>query len=245
MLILFDIDLTLVNTHGSGMRCLQEAGRALFGPGFSAEGVDYGGRLDPLIVRDLLVNSGVEPTAEHARSLRAGYAERMHAAYNSGGARSEPLPGTHGLVESLSGLGGVTLGVLTGNFEETGTLKLRHAGFDMDRFAVRVWGDCSPKDPPHRSDLPPIGIERFASMQEGATDPQQVVIIGDTVHDVSCALDNGCRVLAVATGHHDADRLDRAGAHRVVGDLTRTEDIVAWLTDPETSNPISTQAGRA
>lgn len=232
MLILFDIDMTLVKTHGSGIRCLTDAGRSLFGDHFTAEGIEYGGRLDPLIMHDLLVNSEVDPSPENARSLRDGYAERMETMYRSGDGKSEALPGTHDLVASLAGLDAVTLGLLTGNFEETGTLKVRHAGFDLEAFPIRVWGDCSPHDPPHRSHLPPVGMERFGSMQGRSTDPENVVIIGDTVHDVSCALDNACRVLAVATGHHDADRLTQAGAHRVVGDLTRTEDIVAWLTQP-------------
>ncbi|MEM9374246.1 MAG: haloacid dehalogenase-like hydrolase, partial [Planctomycetota bacterium] len=226
MLILFDIDLTLVDTRGSGMRCLEDAGRALFGPGFSAEGIEYGGRLDPLIIHDLLINAGVDPSTQHAAALRAGYTEQMQAAYESGRAGSEALPGALELVASLAGRDGVTLGLLTGNFEATGTLKLRAAGFEMDPFEVRVWGDHSPHDPPHRSHLPPVGIERFAAMKGRDPDPQQVVVIGDTVHDVSCALDNGCRSLAVATGHHTADQLAGAGAHRVVGDLARTGDIV-------------------
>lgn len=232
MLILFDIDLTLVNTHGSGMRCLDEAGKGLFGQSFSAKGIEYGGRLDPLIVHDLLVKSGVEPNQDNAAKLRAGYVERMKLAYDSGSAQSEPLLGTHDLVDALANQTGITLGLLTGNFEETGTLKIDRAGFDMGRFSVRVWGDDSPHAPPHRSHLPPVGIERFESIQGKAIDPDQVVIIGDTVHDVSCALDNGCRVLAVATGHHNSGQLTQAGAHRVVGDLTRTGDIVEWLTTP-------------
>lgn len=231
MLILFDIDLTLVNTHGLGMTCLGRAGRSLFGPGFTSEGVDYGGRLDTLIIPDLLTNSGVEPTAANADKLRVGYAGELREAL-AGDGRSEALPGTHDLVDGLSSLGGITLGLLTGNFEETGTMKIEHAGFSVDRFAVRVWGDDSPHTPPARSHLPPVGIERFASMQGRPVDPEQVVIVGDTVHDVSCALDNGCRVLAVATGHHDADRLRDAGAHRVVDDLTRTQDLIGWLTSP-------------
>jgi len=238
MLILFDIDLTLVNTHGLGMACLGEAGRSLFGPGFSSEGVDFGGRLDPLIIHDLLVQSGVEPTPDNARALRIGYADCFARALEGDG-RSDPLPGALELVESLGTLDGVTLGLLTGNFEETGTLKIDRAGFEIGRFAVRVWGDDSPHTPPNRSHLPGVGIERYASLQGRAIEPEQVVIVGDTVHDVSCALDNACRVLAVATGHHDADRLTQAGAHRVVGDLTRTEDIVGWLTNPTTHRASS------
>lgn len=239
MLVLFDIDMTLLTTHGSGIACLTDAGRGLFGPAFTAEGISYGGRLDPLIIHDLLVNAGVDPTPDHAARLRAGYADRFRAAFERGDARSEALPGAPDLVRSLAAVPGVTLGLLTGNFAETGTLKLEHAGYTMDPFAIRVWGDDSPHTPPTRSHLPPVGIERFTTMQRRALGPEQVVIIGDTIHDVSCALDNGCRVLAVATGHDHADRLTNAGAHRVVDDLTRTGDLTEWITTPLTGRSPS------
>lgn len=60
-------------------------------------------------------------------------------------------------------------------------------------------------------------------------DPQSVVIIGDTIHDVRCAKDTGCRALAVATGHHDADTLREAGADLVVDDLTDTTMLLNWM----------------
>ena len=44
----------------------------------------------------------------------------------------------------------VILGVLTGNFAETGRLKLRHCGIDPDAFQLHVWGDESPHPRPSR-----------------------------------------------------------------------------------------------
>lgn len=229
MLILFDIDRTLLETQAAGMHCLLEAGRALFGPSFTIDGVPFGGRLDPLIIRDILAASGVEHTPERALAMRRGYHERMiRVMAMPGSARA--LPGTARLVDALAPVPGLALGLLTGNFEETGRLKLSAAGFDTDRFPVRVWGDDSPFDPPAREHLPPVGIERYTAMKGVRPRSEDVVIIGDTVHDVSCALANGCRVLGVATGHDSADTLARAGAHRVVEDLSDTQGIHAWLT---------------
>ena len=95
-----------------------------------------------------------------------------------------------------------------------------------------MWGDDSPHTPPAREHLPPVGIDRHAALTGARLRAEEVVVIGDTIHDVSCALAHGCRALAVATGHHSADQLAAAGAHRVVQDLTHTGDIAAWLTAP-------------
>jgi len=235
MLILFDIDRTLIETQGVGMGCLLDAGRSLFGDSFTVDGVPFGGRLDPLIIADILAASGVEHTAEHALAMRRGYFERMrHATRRPGVSRA--LAGAAELVDAVEALGEpVTPGLLTGNFEETGRLKLTAAGFDADRFPVRVWGDDSPHTPPTRDHLPPVGIDRHATLKGARLASEQVIIIGDTVHDVACALSNGCRVLAVATGHDPADTLARAGAHRVVDDLTDTQGITQWLTNGTTN----------
>lgn len=213
------------------MRCLTGAGRELFAPGFSAEGVAFGGRLDPVIVRELLVRNGIDPTPEHTGALRRGYHERMRDAVRPGSV--EALAGAHELVAACASIAGCTIGLLTGNFEETGRIKLEAAGFDAERFPVRVWGDESPHDPPERSHLTPVAIERDASMQGRRRESHEVVIIGDTVHDIACASAHGCRSIGVATGHDTRDRLARAGAGLALDDLQHTREIIAWLTEPD------------
>lgn len=229
MLILFDIDRTLLETDAAGMSCLLDAGRSLFGPGFTIDGVPFGGRLDPLIIRDILAASGIEHTPDRALAMRRGYHERMTRVMSRPGS-ARALPGTTELVEALGAIEQLSIGLLTGNFEETGRLKLAAAGFDTDRFPIRVWGDDSPFDPPAREHLPPVGIDRYTAVKGVRPEAEDVVIIGDTVHDVACGLAHGCRVLGVATGHDPADTLARAGAHRVVDDLSDTRGIMAWIT---------------
>jgi phosphoglycolate phosphatase len=227
VLILFDLDLTLLRSTGAGLAAMEEAGERVFGRPITRNGLDTAGRLDPLIFADLLELNGLDPTPGNIADLRGAYAEAFprHAE-----GLVEALPGTHDLLGRLAGLApghGLTLGVLTGNFPETGKLKLRFGGFDLDMFAVRVWGDASPHDPPHRDHLPPVGIGQYESLHGRL--PPETVIVGDTPHDVRCALRNGCRVLAVATGRTDAPTLTEAGAHRVVESLEDTEDLVRWL----------------
>lgn len=227
MLLLFDIDLTLVNTGGAGMRALRDAAEEAFGRPFHDDGVEYAGRIDPLIIRDLLHVNGVAVTADHADQLRDGYARRLERELTGAVA----LPGVHDLLAALAQQQTAMLGLLTGNFRVTGEAKLRAAGIDPARFAVAAWGDESPIEPPRREHLPPVAMRRYAERTGRAIAGERVTIIGDTPHDVACGLAHGCRVLGVATGRTPAAELAAAGAHRVVADLSGTEEVVAWLLE--------------
>lgn len=224
MLILFDIDMTLLKTSGAGRRAMQRAGSAMYDKPFTIEGLDFSGRLDPLILAELLALNGIDPTPQSVSDMKRAYIEAFTAdAENT----IDALPGATALVRTVAAEPGVTPGVLTGNFAETGTHKLRAAGFDPAEFRVCVWGDESPHDPPRRDHLPSIAFDRYRALHGG--DPSETVILGDTPHDVQCALANGCRVLGVATGRSDAEELEQAGAHRVVESLAATRDVAAWI----------------
>ncbi len=233
MLILFDIDMTLLETDHIGIDLLEAAGRELFTPDFSARGVVFGGRLDPVIIAAMLGRNGIQTTPDRIAAMRAHYHRglREHAAQR---AIARALPGALDLVQaSRAHRDTVAIGVLTGNFPETGAIKLASAGFDPSHFTINAWGDQSPHAQPQRSHLPPIAIDAFVKAHR-AIEPDQVIIIGDTVHDVSCALDSGCRSLAVATGHDTRQALAQAGAHLVADDLTNTDDLVDWMMSKPT-----------
>lgn len=231
MLILYDIDMTLLETNHIGIDCLRDAGQGLFGESFTIEGISFGGCLDPVIIAEMLVLNKVDPSAENIQAMRRCYHEQL-ARLSQSQSVARALPGAHDLVfATATHAARPTLGLLTGNYPETGTIKIEAAGFDPSLFTVNAWGDSSPHEKPHRSHLPPVAMENYKSAKAAAIDPQSVVIIGDTIHDVSCAKDNGCRVLAVATGHASFDELERAGADRTVEDLTDTEGLVSWIMD--------------
>ena len=136
------------------------------------------------------------------------------------------LPGVHDLLNTLHPCEGVCTGLLTGNFEPTGCIKLTACGIDPSRFALRVWGDECTRRPHTRDELPEIALRRYAQTRGQPIDPGAVWIIGDTPHDVNCARANGCRSLAVATGKYDVATLAAAGADAVAADLS---DLAATL----------------
>lgn len=236
MLILFDIDMTLLETKHIGIDCLHDAGRSLFTPDFTIEGIVFGGCLDPVIIAQMLVLNKIDPTHEHIGAMRTHYHANL-TAISQTRSISRALPGAHDLVNAVRDHASKpTLGLLTGNFAETGTIKITAAGFNPDDFTINAWGDASPHPAPIRSHLPPVAIQSYKRAKGIDIEPHQVIIIGDTIHDVTCAKDSGCRVLAVATGHDSREALQSQGADLVVDDLTNTAGLTEWIINSKQYN---------
>ncbi len=226
MLVLFDIDGTLLLSQGAGMKCFAAAGSALFGREFRIEGLRFGGGLDPVIWRELCAANGVardDAESQHDR-FRALYAELLAERLRPAGT-ARALPGVTPLLDALGRRAHVTVGLLTGNYPETGRLKLEAAGLASRRFSVSAWG-C---DGDHRRDLLPVALARCEESTGRRPPREQVVVVGDTPHDVDCAAAHGCRSLAVATGQHDVAELAACGASLAVENLADTDAIVSWL----------------
>lgn len=226
-LVLFDIDATLVTTSGVGIHAMRDAGLELFGT-FDADRIEYAGRLDPLIIRDLLASNGHAPTPERARAFADGYTRHLARLLQTCPVK-RALPGVHDLTAALLEVRHFALGLLTGNFEHTGCLKLRACGVNPDHYPIRAWGDESPHDPPSRDHLPPIAMNRFAARYARPIRGERVTIIGDTPHDIRCAKASGCRVIAVATGRHALDELRSHSPDLAVKDLSDTRMLVSWI----------------
>jgi len=228
MLILFDIDATLIKTSGLGIKAMGLAGRELFGERFDEKVVEYAGRLDPLIISDLLRAHEIAENGANVTRFRAGYRRYLEQLLSEPGT-GKVCPGVPGLLERLRGREGVTMGLLTGNFPETGRIKLRACGIEVDQFRVCAWGDESPQAVPARDHLPPVAMARHARRTGAAVDPQRVTIIGDTPDDVACARAHGCRSLGVATGQFGVAALKDSGADLAVEDLSNGDAIERWL----------------
>ncbi len=229
MLILFDIDGTLLLTGGLGREVMRRAGKAMLGREVTIESLEFSGRLDPLILSDLLRLNGVDPVAQALAEMREHYIEQMTQAIADSG-KVQALAGAHALVEALGTRAELTLGVLTGNYAPTGRAKLQAAGWQPERFAISVWGDESPLDPPTRDQLPGVALDRYGVLHDRQLAGHQAVVIGDTVHDVACAHAHGCRSVGVATGTFTAQQLAKAGADLVVETLEATDHLVEQIT---------------
>jgi phosphoglycolate phosphatase-like HAD superfamily hydrolase len=214
-LILFDIDGTLILSGGAGARAMTRAFEETWGLSDALRQVDVAGRTDNIILEDALRATGHvaegEPL-ERFKRIYCGYLRDEllsgngagHGDNNSTG-NGRPkcvLPGILPLLDALSARADVSLALLTGNFPESAEIKLRH--FDLWRyFEWGVYGN----EATDRHDLLPIAIQRHLDRGFPSMDPADVIIVGDTPHDISCAQRGGAKVIAVATGNFTLDAL--------------------------------------
>jgi len=223
-LILWDVDGTLLHSGGAGRAAMAAAGCALFGAHFSLDGVEMGGQLDSAIWAALCHTNGIAGPPDHEPRFRSTYAGLLEQRLGSG-PPAQLLPGIAALVSALGSRPALTQGILSGNYPETGRLKVASAGLDPDAFRVCAWGP----DAATREALVPVALERHAAHTGARIDPKHVTIVGDTLRDIACARANGCRVLSVATGMVAADELAADEPDLLLGDLTDFEGVLAWL----------------
>ncbi|MEA2560212.1 MAG: phosphoglycolate phosphatase [Acidobacteriota bacterium] len=219
-LILFDIDGTLLECGLQGREALNATLDEVFGMTGSIDRFDFAGRTDPGIVLDVLREAGLAERDIVARipEVREKYAARLEESLDS--RRMRLLPGVAGHLEALARRKDVVLGLVTGNWEPGARTKLSR--FDLNRYFDFGAFGC---DGVERSDLPPVALERAERITGRRFLPEEALIVGDTIHDVTCAKAHGIPVLAVATGRTTAETLREGGADRVVADLT---EIVDW-----------------
>lgn len=202
-LVLFDVDGTLLNAGGAGGRALLAAIDEVFGHRATTGSRSFAGKTDPQIARELLGSAGLDEeriTAELPRLWRAYLALLPDEL-----ARTAPtvLEGVAELLEELDAEEGVLVGLLTGNLRQGAELKLNAAGIGFDRFRVCAFGS----DHHDRAELPEIARRRAADFTGSDFSGAQMVIVGDTPHDVRCGERLGVRTVAVATGSYDREAL--------------------------------------
>jgi phosphoglycolate phosphatase-like HAD superfamily hydrolase len=134
------------------------------------------------------------------------------------------MPGVRPLLDALASREDAYLALLTGNYRQAARLKLEH--FDLWRyFQCGAFAD----DAPDRNSLVPKALERVRACGGPAVAPADVIVVGDTPHDIACARAAGARAVAVATGPYTAEQLRETGAAVVFDDLSDTEAFLALL----------------
>jgi phosphoglycolate phosphatase-like HAD superfamily hydrolase len=221
LLVLWDLDYTLVSADGLGTRMYEVVFREMFGRELTAV-ADKAGRTDRAIVGDTLALAGVPVSALDA------FLDAL-----SGLAVADAVPGP---VRPLAGAGaaisalaaaGIRQSVLTGNIKPVAVLKLERAGLrdhlDLDAGA---YGDL------HEVRAELVTAARAAAARLYGLDfpGARTVLVGDTPLDVEAALATGARAVAVATGSYPAADLAAAGAHVVLPDLTDAGAVLAAVT---------------
>ena len=110
----------------------------------------------------------------------------------------------------------VVLGIVTGNTSKTAPIKLRAVGFDPSWFVANAYGSESIS----RNVLPALAIDRARKITGYDFQPNEVIVIGDTVADIDCARAVGAVAVAVQTGFEEPHLLEQANPDYLLKDLT-------------------------
>jgi len=220
-LILFDIDGTLIDSGGAGVRALDLAMKELFGIESAFQGISMAGKTDPLIMREGLLKHRL-PLNGNLEAIIETYL--IHLRKEVQNDRKTLKPGVYGALEKLRSMTDIVLGLLTGNLEMGARIKL--APFNINEyFPAGAFGS----DDEDRNMLLPVAVQRFQELVQERIRIEECVVIGDTPRDIECAKIYGARCFAVATGPYSADALREAGADCVAEDLSDHAPLLEFL----------------
>jgi phosphoglycolate phosphatase len=202
IVLLFDIDGTLIKTGGAGGLALMTAFSDLFDVANPCE-VPFSGRTDRWIVSQLFEAHAIEHTAANWERLRDEYLRRLtlYLPQRPG----EVLPGISELLEQLSARQDVALGLLTGNTRDGARLKLEHYRL-FHHFTFGGYGDQFVD----RDDVARAALDAVPAHLRHVVPLDRIWVVGDTPMDIRCARAIGVRVAAVATGWHSREKLQKA-----------------------------------
>jgi phosphoglycolate phosphatase len=230
-----DIDGTLVLTGGAGQTAFARTLAEDFGISAIDRAVQFAGRSDRAIAMDLFRSHGVASTAENWLRFYTGYLGRLEDALATH--QGYVLPGVIDLLAAIAARGDVALGLLTGNVREGARRKLSYYGL-WHHFPFGGFGD----EHIERCDIAAAalaaarlhfdGKPSASGTNRNGNRPGELIVIGDTLHDITCGRSIGARCVAVPTGSTSADMLRGGSPDVLVETLADIEPVLALLDRP-------------
>jgi phosphoglycolate phosphatase-like HAD superfamily hydrolase len=184
--------------------------------------IQMAGRTDTWLLSSAGAAHGVLPS--NLATFQSAYLAHLERELESPNPRKTIMPGIRDLLDALAVRDDVYLALLTGNYEQAARLKLEH--FDLWRyFTCGAFAD----DASDRNSLLPKALARIRDCGGPAAAPADVIVVGDTPHDVECALAAQARAVGVATGPFTEQQLRDSGAEVVFKDLSDTAAFLRLL----------------
>jgi len=229
ILLLFDIDGTLMKSGGAGMRAMFHVADQMFGQGFKWDGIEAAGNLDPLIFSQAAELNKFTDCDTHHQLFHDAYIQRLAHEFQVSGKDVEVMPGIHAILELLrtreQEIQDIQLGLLTGNYTQAVPIKLQAIGVDHRWFGITAYGD----EARSRPGLVELAMRKYEASLGHKADPRGVIVIGDTPRDVACAKAHDAKVLAVGTGGYSIDQLVQCGADRAVENLLDPSPLLEMI----------------
>ncbi len=222
MLVLFDIDGTLLTSGGAGERALQLGLNDSFGIDDDMKDVEIAGRTDSGIARQVLSKHDLPETSENITRFLDGYLH--HLARLLPDTKGRLLPGVVPLLDALKARSDAVLGLLTGNLERGAELKLMHYGV-WHYFEFGAYAD----DHHDRNELGRFARARAVERHGREFAADEIFVLGDTPHDIACARAFGAQAIGIATGVFSRAQLAGSNPDVLFDDLSDLPAVLAAL----------------
>jgi phosphoglycolate phosphatase-like HAD superfamily hydrolase len=224
-LLLFDIDGTLISTHGIPRKAMSRVLKRRYGDFDYDTGFNFSGRTDWEIVEHLLTYADRHAGTDEIHEILDEFTGELEKEMQNG---EKPLihPGVEALLEELHVNDDLLLGLVTGNVSEGARIKLSAAGL-YHFFPVGGFGD----DARLRRRLPGFAIRRAKEFYQCQLENRDIWIIGDSIHDIDCAQANDLRCLAVCTGWTNQKELEKMNPEFLVDSLEDYQKIIKLFRD--------------
>ncbi|GAA1156021.1 haloacid dehalogenase-like hydrolase [Streptomyces hebeiensis] len=207
-LVLWDIDHTLISTHGVGRELSAAAFKRTTGLTMRVQ-AKVDGVTEPVIFRETAKLHALTTNRADFEQFAEALAEEHRKRSADLRERGQALPGAAAALEALAS-SGVTQTVVSGNIRHVAEIKL--SVFGLDQHIVWDMGAYG-EDADERGDLVRLCLQRADCAADEA------ILVGDTPADVAGGRTCGVQVVAVATGRSSEDDLRGAGADMVLPDL--------------------------
>jgi phosphoglycolate phosphatase len=224
-LILWDIDGTLIYSGGVAGESMRASMERVYGSASTEARHSYAGKTDRQIILETFAGRDHDELISTLDHFTATYVEELTSRRDAFLARCRVLDGAAAALERLM-TADVIQSVLTGNLQPIARIKLDLMG--LTRFLDLEAGAYG-SDHHRRAELVPIAAARAVQRYGRAFEGTDIVVIGDTPHDIDCGRAAGARTVAVATGPFSADALRTHGADIVLETLADTDAVIAAI----------------
>jgi phosphoglycolate phosphatase-like HAD superfamily hydrolase len=211
--VLFDIDGTLIRTGGAGVKAFALAGETAFGIRNGTAHMKFAGRTDTGLVREFLQLHRLETSAANIRHFLDAYVFWLDHLLPqcTGGV----CPGVGKFIQDLRALPKPPLiGLLTGNIVLGAEIKLRHYNL-WQEFETGAFAD----DHEDRNQIAIAAHKRVSRRLQEELRGEEIIVVGDTPHDIRCGRAIGAKVVAVATGGSEFGEICKHSPDWCVRDL--------------------------
>jgi phosphoglycolate phosphatase-like HAD superfamily hydrolase len=211
--LLWDIDGTLLNTKGVAAKQLTKSFKDVTAVDCSILPGQYSGFTDFEIVLDLLQKSNLPSNVSLADEILVHYGRRLFVQLNK--KPPELLADIELALDKVSKLGHIKQFIGTGNSMLGARAKIAASGlgkyFESEPYFIST----------------PQKISRD-SVIRGASQSIRIptLLIGDSDRDILCAQKNNLKVLAVATGHHKIEDLNRLNPDYSLDSDWKAQDLL-------------------